>query len=382
MKHTTKFGVLVSLLLALALPVSAQFIGYTSPQTVSQVIATTQSCSPSPIVVPVHNLGQTVHTLTLKQTVTTETVTATLEGSNDGVNFFTISTNFLGVSIGSITASGYYPVVQARIQCNNPATLISANYSGTSVTPGLSFADIDASYYLTLPLNGQSAGANFSSVLPQLTPYGNMGGELVFNYVGGAGPAGSTLSVDCIDPTNITLSMGGTYVTPTLDTQVTNPQIFPIPSFPCKQVQVAYFNGGASANTIRAFYLFTKPGNQTQGDPCASSAVPKSSKTIAAGAAATTKIVTESASKQIYVCGFIASQVATAGTVSWITGTGATCGTNTVTQMGPMGVTASQPFYYGGSGSTVFKGAPGAALCMTTTGAGGTVGGTVTFFQQ
>lgn len=232
----------------------AQFIGFTSPQTVSATVANNIACTPT-ISVIVPNLGQTVHSVTFVVTGS-EPAVAVMQGSNDGVNFFQISDKGFS-SIGSVTASGYYPVVRVQISCSLGATRVSATYAGTSVTQGPTFGDIDASYYNKVIAvdSSVSAGSNFTS--PAVTtPYGSLSGYLLFNYFGGAGPANSTINVQCVSATVASLP------TFTLATPTTL-QIFPVPNFPCENAVISYTSGGASANFINISFLFSKPGSQT-----------------------------------------------------------------------------------------------------------------------
>lgn len=234
--------------------VHAQFLGYTSPQTVSQPIANNIACTPT-IAVVVPNLGQTVHSVTF--TVTgSEPALAFIQGSNDGVTFFQISDKAFS-SIGSVTASGYYPVIKVQIACSLGATRVSANYAGTSVTLGQTFGDIDASYYnKTITVGGSvTAGSNFTSPLVT-TPYGSLAGYLLFSYFGGSGPANSTINVQC------SLATVASLPTFTLATPTTL-QIFPMPNYPCENGVISYIAGGANANTIQISYLFSKPGSQS-----------------------------------------------------------------------------------------------------------------------
>lgn len=126
-------------------------------------------------------------------------------------------------------------------------------------------------------------------------------------------------------------------------------------------------------------------------DPCATPGVPKSSVPIAITTAATTSLVAPSASTVIYVCGVsmtISQVVTTANIITFVTGTGATCGTGTVSQTGGYGsggVTAAAPLSINiGYGShTVFKSLAADRLCATTTiGASAFFAGVLTYVQQ
>ena len=67
----------------------AQFIGYTSPQTVSQTFFPPgTACTGSGQTATIQNLGQTQHIIVIKYSVApTTSFQAFLLGSNDGTNF-------------------------------------------------------------------------------------------------------------------------------------------------------------------------------------------------------------------------------------------------------------------------------------------------------
>lgn len=100
---------------------------------------------------------------------------------------------------------------------------------------------------------------------------------------------------------------------------------------------------------------------------------------IAAGAAATTLIAAGTGGKNIYVCGFSVSP-ALAGTFKFVSGTGPTCGTGQTSTTGLYTVVASGTVNFGGGlGIVANTNALGDSLCMTTTGAGATMGGVLSF---
>src|SRR5271157_968305 len=76
----------------LAVPASAQFLGYTTPQTVNATLfATPTTCTGSPQTAIVPNEGQTVHQLTFFVNSGISQASVKLQGSNDGANYFDIS---------------------------------------------------------------------------------------------------------------------------------------------------------------------------------------------------------------------------------------------------------------------------------------------------
>lgn len=362
----------ILLLFLLAVPARSQFVGFTSPQTVTQ---TALNAAGGATTFNVQNLGQNMHFLSYTRTGTVSLLDLRMEGSNDGVTFFPISDDAVDVTTtsGVLYAVGYYPVVRVNLVAIAGGGTITANYTGTS---GSSSPPTGNSYtgslqgkkvvFSNLPMN-----ANQNTTL--LTQNNNTAGFL-FIVGTAAFPAGSSITIS-----SQIGNAGLTAVLPSTSLTGVSQILLPVSSSPATAAAINYISGGASANLFTVYYIFTPPA--PNNDPCASPASTKSSVQIAAGAAGTTKIITEVAAEITYVCGYQAAQAATAGTVQWTSGTGATCGTGTVTNSGPMPVTAGQPFTYG-PGSTLFSTARGAAVCLTATGAGGTVNGLITFVQQ
>lgn len=130
--------------------------------------------------------------------------------------------------------------------------------------------------------------------------------------------------------------------------------------------------------------------SQVSTDPCQASGVAKSSVAVNISTAATTALVALSGTTIVYVCGFsltISQVITTPNTLSFVYGTGATCGTGTVTLTGLFGgggVTAAPPITVtAGIGSTLFKTIAGNALCaVTAIGGSGSFQGVVTYVQQ
>ena len=368
-------------LLATASSASAQFIGYSSPQTIQKTIATNTPCTGGAqnfitgAVAGFDNLGQTQHYISIVPSAAVTSIQAEIDGIDRSGNVFRISDVLIATAATlplATSGSGYYPQFQVKVTCGSAAGTFTLNYSGASSTFNQTvgsylLGQIDKSLYAGAP-------ANTNSQIQFQPPFASSGGTLLFTFNVG-GPAGSSVQVQCAGNTiGISSQLFPLNTAASVQTlQVAN-------NF-CPTMQINYVSGGASAALYSMEYIFTIPGSPSLiQDPCQGAFV-KLSAPISAGAAGTTKIITEVAGQTIYVCSYNASQVATAGTVRWISGTGATCGTATVNETGAMAVTASQPFTYA-PGHTVFSSASGAAICMTTTGAGGTVDGVVTFVQQ
>lgn len=353
----------------------AQFIGYTSPQTTQQLAL---NAAAGATTFNVQNLGQNMHFLSYTRSGSITLLDLRMEGSNDGVTFFPISDDAIDVTTtaGVLYSVGYYPVVRVNLLAIAGGGTITANYTGTS---GSSSPPTGNSYTPALQSRKtvfSTSAMNANQAATILPPSNSTAGFLFVVSTGGTFPAGSTISV-----TGQIANAGLTFALPVPVTSLTglSQVLLPVNSSPATSILVSYISGGASGNTFNAFYIFAAPS--PINDPCQSPSANKSSVQINAGAAATTKVITEVAAEITYVCGYQAAQAATAGTVQWTTGTGPTCGTGTVTASGAMPVTASQPFTYG-PGSSLFQTARGAAVCLTTTGAGGTVNGVITFVQQ
>ena len=125
-------------------------------------------------------------------------------------------------------------------------------------------------------------------------------------------------------------------------------------------------------------------------DPCGSPSIAKSSAAISVTSATTTSLVAVSGSTTVYVCGFsisIAPSATSADTALFEYGTGAACSSPT-SLTGTFGngdlTTAAPPAIvsYGGGGSTVFKSAASAGICIVTAGTTVNVQGVLTYVQQ
>jgi hypothetical protein len=359
----------------------AQYIGNVGLQTTQQTLATTLNCTGAAQVFAVSNLGQTQHYLSIASVTGAQTFQGEIDGIDKQGNVFRISDvlELAGISTtrqGSVSASGYFPKVQVQVTCTPITATFTASYSGSQVTFNNS-----AGSYLTAQidkLNFFTAPANVNQQDMVQTPFGSSAGTLYFQYVGSS-VANGVLSVLC--STNGLATVTTPFTTTLANSTIT--QVFQIPDTACPFATVAYTSPGGGT-TVSAEYVFAVPGLQEHAstDPCQSGSIVKTSSPIVAAAAGTTQIVALSAVNSIYVCGYQMSQVATAGTVQWEYGTGVNCGTGTTIITGAMGVTASSPFSYGSGGATVTKVPTGNALCLVTTGAGGTVGGIVTYIQS
>jgi hypothetical protein len=372
-------------LLAAAQPARAQFVGYTSPQTVTATPLLNANCAGAVASTPsaIPNLGQSFHYISYLITnaggaLPFET-RVSLQGSYDGGIFFAISDIAMDASSvgGQLVGYGQFPIFRVTVGClgGSGVNTVTVNYSGTSVSSSIQFSDFDRTIYKKPIIFGASQGSN-RSTNTITTPYGSSAGVLACQALTAGFPAGSTVDLLQLSDSFVSAyTIAGPF---TLAATIT-PQLFPLNGVPSAALQLNYTSGGASANNYNCEIYFFKPG-ATVVDPCGPQNL-KSSAVVTAGAAATTQQIALVANKSIYVCGYQISQVATAGTLQWVFGTGANCVTGTTNLTGAMGVTASQPIAYSGTG-LIFRTPIGQALCLTTTGAGGTAAGVVTFIQQ
>jgi hypothetical protein len=240
-------------LVGLARPARAQYLGNVGLQTVNPS-PFNSTCTGSPQLFALQNIGQTAHYLTLFAGTNLGGFTATIQGSQDGISFVIISDVLTQVNAG-ITAHGYYPVLRANVTCAVAGGTFKLNYSGESVVPG---APAGSTLQMTVDKNiaiAASAASTFTSVSFS-TPFGGTSGTLVFAY-SATGPSGSTLTVNCINlvstPSAITI---GPFALQT-GTQV---QTFPISASVCPLFNVTYTSGGASAALYVLDYMFSPPG--------------------------------------------------------------------------------------------------------------------------
>lgn len=406
---------------------AAQFIGYTSPQTVTSKPFIIASCTGFPQSAIVPNIGQASHIAMLQGSLISS-LQIKLQGSNDGLTFFDISeeATTAGNQTAMVVGAGYYNVVQVVVTCNTGGTF-SVVYSGLSVTQGPLYGNALTSQYLKNIALGVTSGTNFQSYTIR-TPFGNAAGTIFVKYNGGSGPGGSTVTVTC--STNDLMNPSYQAASLSLATGTTL-QTFPIAGAACPYTVVTYNAGGASATNVTIDYVFTIPGtglssgsaaaanimqiggsNLTLGqkamanslpvvlasdqsaivtappatDPCQSPGVAKISTFQNITTATTTALVAVSGSTTIYVCGFDLdiTSTTTPSTALLEQGTGVACaaGTAALTPTYTNG-TATNSFKSVSTGGTVFKTSASNGLCVVSTvGSTPTTGVRITYVQQ
>jgi hypothetical protein len=246
--------------------VQAQFIGYTSPQTTQQTLATNVACTGAAQTYTVNNLGQTQHYLNIGSVLNVTKFQAEIDGIDASGNVYRISDvlelNGLSFSTnhqGSVFAAGYFPKVQISVTCS-PAgapSSYSASYSGAWGT-----FNVGTGSYLI----GQIDKVNFFGADPNVgqtdsfqTPFGNSSGTMYFKY-SAAGNVGGTITVAC--NTN-----GIPQQTTPLNAQslsnVSTVQSFLVPAQSCPFATVTYNTPAGFTGTIIAEYVFNVPGTNT-----------------------------------------------------------------------------------------------------------------------
>lgn len=333
------------------------------------------------------NIGQTSHLATAVSTAATFTME--IDGIDNAGNVFRLSNLQVGAPTNAkgglvVTAAGYMTNIQVAIVCTAGAHF-TASYSGSfSPAPpdigGALLTAIDK-----LPFQSAAAGSNSSTTFQ--SPTGNSSGTIIFQFAA-AGPANSSASVQCLSNNGTNLNL----YTFALATG-TGPQLFIVQPATCPFVDLSYTSGGASATTYNLEYVFNPQGssNSQIQDPCMSPSTSKLSSSINITSATTVQLIAPVAGKAPYVCALGIDAVVTSSSIEsfqLIAGTGATCGTGTVTLTGAMqsgASTGTGPVAFAPSGSTLFNVPNGDGVCMVTVQVSGAVMGVqgwISYSQQ
>jgi hypothetical protein len=250
---------LLSLLGLLAPDAACGQTTYIIPQTVTSAPFNNVTCTGTDQFAVVQNLGQASHSISASNiSASAIFVTFKLQGSYDGVKFLDISDTGTASSNG-VKADGSFPIVRVDLVCTSGAT-VTIQYSGAGQTPGKEYGGYQLGELDKFLQMGAASGSNGGGPIVQ-TPFANGAGQLVFTYLGAAGPAGSTLLVKCQSQGAITPITVVVYAV-SLTTQAVS-QYFIIPSTPaCPFASVVYTSGGASAATYNLEYVFAQPGTQ------------------------------------------------------------------------------------------------------------------------
>lgn len=256
---TTKASVYAGLLLLVLAPSTAfaQFIGFTSPQTATQQLGTSQqNCTGIAQDFPVQNLGQTEHYLV---------VVSDGHATHLRVNMFGVNQNGARVQIGdqlemanltggAVFAAGYFPQVVVEVQCTPVTARYTLTYSGVWATPPPTIGNFLQTQIDKEIFNGMSGTAPIVySIAP---PFGTSAGEIIFRFV--SGPAAGTIDARCESAPGVGITWAVNVLAPgTAVAANTTQQGFQIPNFPCPELTIDYFPGGGA---IYLAYLFQPAG--------------------------------------------------------------------------------------------------------------------------
>lgn len=332
---------------------SAQFIGYTSPQTVQQTLAPAlTACTGAAQDFVTMNLGQTQHYASIAPSSNTRMSVGIIGQDATGNNFLISDVIFTGqasVATSSVTGSGYFPKVIVRVICTGGTFTLT--YSGTSSTSNLNAGSFLTSTIDKLVFAGSPENANINGALAP--PFGNTAGKVVFQYAAAA-IAGSSISFLCQS------AGGGTSFSITFGlVNTTNAQIFQVPSSPCTALTYSYTSGGAGAGTFFLDYLFTQPGQPSSEAPCPTAVA------ITVAAAGTQQIVAPVVGQKARVCGLYLS-VTTGGTLTIVEGTGGTCLVNQSNVSGTMTLAVGSAPIISGGGPTLQTNIADNGLCLVS----------------
>jgi hypothetical protein len=249
-----------------ALRCEAQFIGYVSPQTVQNTLASNLACTGATqlfttgVTANFMNIGQTEHQLTIAVTAGNPTFfKAIIQGIDRGGNVFQISDAMRlaqGQTNASLFAHGYYPQIQVSITCST-GTSFSAAYTGSSSDSGPILGASQIGQLAKVIAAVIPANASFTDLIQ--TPFGNAQGYL-YVFPIGVLPAGSSLALTCSGNGNSQQYTLETFALPTFNTQF----FYPIPPASCPFVSTTYTSGGASASNLSFEYDFVQPGSGNQ----------------------------------------------------------------------------------------------------------------------
>jgi hypothetical protein len=239
-------------------PVAAQIPTYTTPQTVTAVLAPVGTmCTgveqdfTEGVIPAFQNIGQTQHYVYISPSGV-QTLQMVVEGIDASGNIYVLSDTQVGTTNfrNTLSATGYFPKIQIAVTCGPTSGSFTLGYTGTSATSNqisgaYQIAQIDKTIAYVAP-----AGTGITVSAPN-TPFGSSQGSLYFQYTG-TGPAGSTVSITCEGQANGTTEQQFALAT------TTTLQVFPLMSVPCPLFTAIYTPGGASASTFDWEYVFQK----------------------------------------------------------------------------------------------------------------------------
>ncbi len=259
-----------------AQPAAAQFVGYTSPQTVNQqIFSAVNTTQTSPVATfpctpqvggtgcGIPNIGQSIHYITVRASSTCN-FRLTLQGSNDGLNWFDMaeSSSDSGLNGGSpgfggFAGSGSFNAYRLNLQVGTCSGTLNVWYSGTSVTSGSVGGNLNYSsqYRRILALAPNSTtGLTLTATSKTIYPTnGNTAGTLSFSFASNNCAGGSLLVQAGPDAAHLT-----TLTTITPANVLNNTQSFPLPASNAGAMVLSYTACGTE--TYDVLVEFAPPG--------------------------------------------------------------------------------------------------------------------------
>ena len=241
-------------LLTSALPASAQFLGYTSPQTVGPITCINAAVGPATSsAVPgaasfIPALGQSVHYLTYTTVGTINTMSIQLDASFNNATFFRVSETATTPGSGAVSANVYYPFMRCNLTAVTGGGSVTATYTGTSVSSGppsgiFNSSGIFTKVLATATIASSNATYNFTF------PAGNTGGTLYFTKTNTI--LGSTLTVSGGPDTSHLATIS------TFDLTSDTVQVFKIPSRAATAGRILFTQVGLNLGTYDLIYNFS-----------------------------------------------------------------------------------------------------------------------------
>jgi hypothetical protein len=254
---TLKRALLIVALYAIcAVRCEAQFIGYVSPQTVQQTLASNVTCTGAQQTFFPSNLGQTQHLAdVIFFSGTPQKSLVEIDGVDVNGTVFRIS-DVLTNSNGVLSASGYFPKIQISVTCSPGAVSFTLSYSGASSTASVpvgGYLLAQADKFLWSGVAGNTSPLSSSIA----TPYASTAGTVILLWA--SSPAVGTLTIQC---NNNGTGTGSTFVFSTAST--TTAQAFPIPAVGCTAVTGSLSSAGTGNTSLE--YIFLPPGSILQAE--------------------------------------------------------------------------------------------------------------------
>lgn len=263
---------------AFAFPTHAQFLGFTSPQTITQKIfsgQTTPVRTPTPtllVCVPtngspcgVPNQGQTFHYLTYVPSSAACVIDIAIQASYDGVTFFNISpdataNNILlgqGAAGAGVYANGWFPALAINLtNISNCPGGVSAFYSGTSSSTSNTFGVFTQATALQQTILQNSNISGSTTVVTIATPVNSSGGRIYLTCTVTCGAGTNTFTVFDVPSPPQTQRVLATFTA----ANTTALQTFTIPALTTNFVQVSFPLGNFATTNASAYYAFDSPG--------------------------------------------------------------------------------------------------------------------------